>query len=60
MGPALGIRDVCGRGRVEFALEVPVAEPVDREALVGFRGDDERAQVTSASINPTEALNRYR
>src|SRR3954471_7094501 len=26
---ALGIRDVCGRGRVEFALEV--AEPVDGE-----------------------------
>src|SRR3954464_10890043 len=31
MGPPPGVRDICGRGRVELALEVPVAEPVDGE-----------------------------
>jgi hypothetical protein len=31
MSPPLGVRAICGRGRVEFALAVPVAEPVDGE-----------------------------
>src|SRR3954470_11045035 len=31
MGSPLGFRGIPGRGRVEFALEVPVAEPVDGE-----------------------------
>ena len=39
MGPPLGIRGICGRGRVEFALEVPVAEPVDGEVAGQHRGE---------------------
>jgi hypothetical protein len=38
MGPLLGIRGICDRGRVEFALEVPVAEPVDGEVAGQQRG----------------------
>jgi hypothetical protein len=33
------VRGICGRGRVEFALEVPVAEPVDGEVAGQHRGE---------------------
>src|SRR3954453_12449983 len=39
MGPPLGFRGIFGPGRVEFALEVPVAEPVDGEVAGQHRGE---------------------
>ena len=39
MGSPSGVRGICGRGRVEFALEVPVAEPVDGEVAGQHRGE---------------------
>ena len=53
MGPPLGIRDVCGRGRVEFALEVPVAEPVDGEVAGQHRGE----QVGGVRVDRVEGGN---
>src|SRR3954451_1007869 len=31
MGSPLGFRGILGRGRIEFALQVPIEEPVDGE-----------------------------
>ena len=53
MSPPLGIRDVCGRGRVEFALEVPVAEPVDGEVAGQHRGE----QVGGVRVDRVEGGN---
>ena len=39
MGSPLGFRSILGRGRIEFALEVPVAEPVDGEVAGQHRGE---------------------
>src|SRR3954468_15546801 len=40
MGSPLGFRSILGRGRIEFALEVPVAEPVDGEVTGQHRGEE--------------------
>jgi hypothetical protein len=40
MGSPLGFRGILGRGRVEFALEVPVAEPGDGEVAGQHRGEE--------------------
>src|SRR5918993_3399496 len=40
MGSPLGFRGILGRGRIEFALEVPVAEPVDGEVAGQHRGEE--------------------
>ena len=37
---ALGFRGICGRGRVEFALQIPVAESVDGEVAGQHRGEE--------------------
>ena len=44
MGSPLGFRGILGRGRIEFALEVPVAEPVDGE-VAGQHRDEQRGGV---------------
>ena len=40
MGSPLGFRGILGRGRIEFLLEVPVAEPVDGEVAGQHRGEE--------------------
>ena len=40
MGSPLGFRGILGRGRIEFALEVPVAEPVDGKVAGQHRGEE--------------------
>ena len=40
MGSPLGFRGILGRGRIEFALEVPVAESVDGEVAGQHRGEE--------------------
>src|SRR3954468_581337 len=40
MGSPLGFRSILGRGRIEFALEVPVAEAVDGKVAGQHRGEE--------------------
>src|SRR3954452_2459510 len=40
MGSPLGFRGILGRGRIEFSLEVPVAEAVDGKVAGQHRGEE--------------------
>ena len=39
MGPPFGLRGVSGRGRVEFTLQIPIAESVDGKVAGQHRGE---------------------